>query len=202
MPIGVPKVAYRLPGDASPQWIDLYNCLYRERFLFLGSDLDDELANQLVAIMLFLSSEDESKRVFLYINSPGGSVTSGLSVYDAMNYIGAGVTTMCVGIAASMASFILTGGEKGHRIALPHSRVMIHQPESGSRGQSSRITRESEEVLRIRKRVAEIYSKHTGQPLTTIARDLDRDRFMSAHEAKEYGIVDQVAQQKRAVYQA
>ena len=129
MPIGVPKVAYRLPGEATPQWVDLYNRLYRERVLFLGSGLDDELANQLNGIMLYLSAEDASRSLFLYINSPGGSVTAGLSVFDIMNYVQASVTTIGIGFAASMASFILAGGERGSRIALPHCRVMIHQPQ-------------------------------------------------------------------------
>ena len=195
MPIGVPKVAYRLPGEPTPQWVDLYNRLYRERVLFLGSDLDDELANQLVGIMLYLSAEDESKRVFIYINSLGGSVTCGISVYDAMHHIEANVTTICVGIAASMASFILAGGEKGHRIALPHARIMIHQPQGGSQGQASEVTLEAEEVMRIRRQVGGIYAERTGQKLSTIAKDMDRDNFMSAQKAKEYGLVDQVAQQ-------
>lgn len=196
MPIGVPKVAYRLPGEPAPQWIDLYNRLYRERVLFLGSDLDDELANQLVGIMLYLSAEDESKRLFIYINSPGGSVTCGIAVYDAMHHVNASVTTICVGIAASMASFVLAGGEKGHRIALSHSRVMLHQPQGGSQGQASEVTSEAEEVMRIRRQVGQIYAERTGQSLSTIARDMDRDRFMSGREAKEYGLVDQVAQEK------
>jgi ATP-dependent Clp protease protease subunit len=194
MPLGVPKVAYRLPGESSPQWVDLYNRLYRERLLFLGSGLDDELANQLVAMMLYLNGEDSTKRLYLYINSPGGSVTCGISVYDAMNHVQAGVTTICVGIAASMASFILAGGEKGNRLALPHSRVMIHQPNSGSRGQASEVTLESAEVLRVRKQIGQIYTQQTGQNINTVARDMDRDRFMSAREAKNYGLVDQVAQ--------
>jgi ATP-dependent Clp protease protease subunit len=194
MPIGVPKVSYRLPGEPTPQWVDLYNRLYRSRVLFLGSDLDDELANQLVGIMLYLSAEDKSQRVFIYINSLGGSVTCGISVYDGMHHIEAGVTTICVGIAASMASFILAGGEKGHRIALPHSRVMIHQPQGGSQGQASEVTREAEEVARIRRQVGSIYAERTGQPLEVIAKDMDRDNFLSAREAKDYGLVDQVAQ--------
>ena len=136
MPIGVPKVAYRLPGEAVPQWVDLYNRLYRERVLFLGSGLDDELANQLNGIMLYLSAEDSNKRLFLYINSPGGSVTAGLSVFDIMNYVDASVTTIGIGFAASMASFILAGGERGSRIALPHCRIMIHQPQGGMEGQA------------------------------------------------------------------
>ena len=190
MPLGVPKVAYRISGDASPQWVDLYNRLYRERLLFLGDTLDDELANQLVALILYLNAEDPSKRLYLYINSPGGSVICGIAVVDAMNQVKAGVTTICIGIAASMASFILSGGESGSRIALPHSRVMIHQPRSGSQGQSSEITSETAEVVRIRKQIAEIYASRTGQSIQTVFRDMDRDRFMSAQEAKEYGLVD------------
>jgi ATP-dependent Clp protease protease subunit len=193
MPIGVPKVAYRLPGESAPQWVDLYNRLYRERVLFLGSGLDDELANQLNGIMLYLSAEDASKRLFLYINSPGGSVTAGLSVFDIMNYVEASVTTIGIGFAASMASFILAGGEKGSRLALPHCRVMIHQPQGGMEGQASEIVLEKEEIVRLRKVLGRIYADITGQSLPTIARDLDRDKYLSASEAKEYGIVDLVA---------
>ena len=137
MPIGVPKVPFRLPGEPSAQWVDLYNRLYRERVLFLCQELDDELANQLVGIMVFLTAEDNSKGLYIYINSPGGSVTSGIAVYDGMNYATIDITTICVGTAASMASFVLAGGEKGKRIALPHSRIMIHQPEGGNQGQAS-----------------------------------------------------------------
>lgn len=193
MPIGVPKVAYRLPGESAPQWVDLYNRLYRERVLFLGSGLDDELANQLNGIMLYLSAEDASKRLFLYINSPGGSVTAGLSVFDIMNYVEASVTTIGIGFAASMTSFILAGGEKGSRLALPHCRVMIHQPQGGMEGQASEIVLEKEEIVRLRKVLGRIYADITGQSLPTIARDLDRDKYLSASEAKEYGIVDLVA---------
>jgi ATP-dependent Clp protease protease subunit len=193
MPIGVPKVAYRLPGEPSPQWVDIYNRLYRERVLFVGQDLDDELSNQLVGIMLYLNAEDETKGLFLYINSPGGSVTSGIAVYDTMHHVQASVTTICVGIAASMASFVLAGGDIGKRIALPHSRIMIHQPEGGTRGQASEVLYEAQEVLRIRRQVGQIYAERTGQPLSVIAKDMDRDRFLSAKEAKEYGLVDQVA---------
>jgi ATP-dependent Clp protease protease subunit len=193
MPIGVPKVPYRLPGEPSAQWVDLYNRLYRERVLFLCQELDDELANQLIGIMLYLNAEEESKGLFLYINSPGGSVTCGIAVYDAMHYVQADVTTICVGTAASMASFILTGGDRGRRIALPHARLMIHQPEGGSQGQASEVVSESTEVLRIRRQVGRIYAERTGQPLSRISRDMDRDQFMSAREGKEYGLVDQVA---------
>ena len=193
MPLGVPKVPYRLTGDEYPQWVDLYNRLYRERVLFLCQDLDDELANQLIGIMLYLNAEDKSKEVFIYINSPGGSVTCGIGVFDAMNYLQSDVTTMCVGTAASMASCVLAGGTKGKRLALPHSRMMIHQPEGGSQGQASVVLSEAQEVLRIRKEVAQIYSERTGQTPDRISRDMNRDQFMSAREAKDYGLVDQIA---------
>lgn len=193
MPIGVPKVAYRLPGEAVPQWVDLYNRLYRERVLFLGSGLDDELANQLNGIMLYLSAEDSQKRLFMYINSPGGSVTAGLSVFDIMNYVRASVTTIGIGFAASMASFILAGGERGNRIALPHCRMMIHQPQGGMEGQSSEILLETDEIIRLRRLVGRLYVDLTGQNVDIVARDLDRDKFLSAREARAYGLVDLVA---------
>ena len=193
MPIGVPKVPFRLPGEPAAQWVDLYNRLYRERVLFLCQELDDELANQLIGIMLYLNAEEQNKGLYIYINSPGGSVTCGIAVYDAMNYIKSEVTTICVGTAASMASFILAGGDRGKRIALPHSRLMIHQPEGGSQGQASEVLSESEEVMRIRRQVGRIYAERTGQALSRISRDMDRDQFLSAREAKDYGLVDQVA---------
>ena len=147
MPIGVPKVPYRLPGDESAQWLDLYNRLYRERVLFLCQALDDELANQLIGIMLYLNAEESSKEVYVYINSPGGSVTCGVGVSDAMNYIKSDVTTMCVGTSASMASFVLTGGTRGKRLALPNSRIMIHQPEGGSQGQATIVLSDRKSVV-------------------------------------------------------
>ena len=190
MPIGVPKVPFRLPGEPAAQWVDLYNRLYRERVLFLCQDLDDELANQLIGIMLYLNAEEKSKDLYVYINSPGGSVTCGIAVYDIINYVNSDVITLCVGTAASMASFILSGGTRGKRIAFPHSRIMIHQPEGGSQGQASEVLYESEEVIRIRRQVGKIYANRTGQSLSQISRDMDRDQFMSAREAKEYGLVD------------
>lgn len=193
MPIGVPKVAFRLPGEESAQWVDLYNRLYRERVLFLCQDLNDELSNQLIGIMLYLNGEEETKGLFIYINSPGGSVTCGIGVYDTMNYVNADVTTICVGTASSMASFILAGGDKGQRIALPHARIMIHQPEGGSQGQASAVVFEATEIIRLRRQVGIIYAKRTGQSLNRIYNDMSRDQFMSAREAKEYGLVDQVA---------
>ncbi len=193
MPIGVPKVPFRMPGEYGAQWVDLYNRMYRERVLFFCQELDDEFANQLIGIMLYLNAEDANKPLYIYINSPGGSVTCGIAVYDTMNYIKCGVSTICVGTAASMASFVLAGGDKGNRIALPHARIMIHQPEGGSKGQASEVLSESEEVLRIRRQVGRIYAEKTGQPLSRISRDLDRDQFLSAKEAKEYGLIDKIA---------
>lgn len=193
MPIGVPKVAFRFPGEEYAQWVDLYNRLYRERVLFLCQDLDDELSNQLIGIMLYLNAEEESKGLFIYINSPGGSVTCGIGLYDTMNYVNADVTTICVGTASSMASFILAGGDKGKRIALPHARIMIHQPEGGSQGQASAVVFEATEIIRLRRQVGIIYAERTGQSLNRIYNDMSRDQFMSAREAKEYGLVDQVA---------
>jgi ATP-dependent Clp protease protease subunit len=192
MPIGVPRVGYRLPGDSSAQWVDLYNRLYRDRVLFLGSDLDDELSNQLVGIMTYLSIEDRERELFLYINSLGGTVTGGVAVFDVMQYITPTVTTICIGQAASMASFILAGGERGQRIALPHTRIMLHQPAGGSSGQSSEIGVETSEVARIRRRIGEMYVEITGQTFDIISRDLDRDHFMSARESAQYGVVDLV----------
>ena len=190
MPIGVPKVPFRLPGEPSAQWVDLYNRLYRERVLFLCQDLNDEISNQLIGVMLYLHGEKSSQDVYIYINSPGGSVTCGIAVYDIMNYIDIEVITLCVGTASSMASFILSGGALGKRMAFPHSRIMIHQPEGGSQGQGSEVISESEEVIRIRRQVARIYSTRTGQNLIQILQDMDRDKFMSAREAKQYGLVD------------
>ena len=193
MPIGVPKVPFRLPGEPSAQWVDLFIRLYRARLLSLWQDLDDEVSNQLIGIMLYLNAEEKLKDIYIFINSLGGSVTCGIAVYDVMNFVEANVSTICVGTAASMASFVLAGGEKGKRIALPHARIMIHQPEGGGQGQASEVLSESEEVIRLRKQVGKIYSEKTSQSLTRISKDMDRDQFMSSKEAKDYGIVDQVA---------
>lgn len=192
MPIGVPRVPFRLPGEPTAQWVDLYNRLYRERLLFLCQDLEDELANQLIGVMLYLNAEEKLKDLYIYINSPGGSVTCGIAVFDIINYINSDVITLCVGTAASMASFILMGGTRGKRIAFPHSRIMIHQPEGGSQGQASEVLSESDEVIRIRHQVGKIYAERTGQSLSQVSRDMDRDQFMSAREAKDYGLVDHI----------
>ena len=193
MPIGVPKVEYRLPGESEADWIDLYNCLYRERMLFLCQDLGDEVANQLISLMLYLNAEDPSQAFFMYINSLGGSVTCGIGIYDIMRYLESGITTICMGTASSMASFVLAGGTYGRRLSLPHGRIMIHQPEGGSDGQASEILSESTEVNRIRKQIGLIYATRTQQSIERIACDLDRDQFMSAEEARAYGLIDYIA---------
>ncbi|BAZ03799.1 ATP-dependent Clp protease proteolytic subunit [Calothrix sp. NIES-3974] len=196
MPIGVPKVPYRMPGEQYTQWVDIYNRLYRDRIIFLPRDVDDEIANQIVAVMLYLDSEEPGKDIFLYINSPGGMVTSGLMIYDTMQHIKSDVVTICVGLAASMGSFLLAGGTKGKRLALPHSRIMIHQPSGGTRGQASDIEIEAREIIRIRHQLNSIYAQNTGQPLEKIEKDMDRDFFMSAQEAKEYGLIDKVIEER------
>lgn len=192
MPIGIPKVPYRLPGGSYEQWIDLEDRLFRERIIFLTEEVDDGIANAIVAYLLYLDSDDQTKPIYLYINSPGGSVTAGMAIYDTMQYIKSEVITICMGLAASMGSFLLMAGTKGKRMALPHSRIMIHQPSGGTRGQATDIQIEAKEILRIRRQLNEIYAQRTGQPLEKIERDMDRDFFMSAQEAKEYGLIDKV----------
>mmetsp|Transcript_35427 Transcript_35427/g.63831 ORF Transcript_35427/g.63831 Transcript_35427/m.63831 type:complete len:259 (+) Transcript_35427:83-859(+) len=192
MPIGVPKVAYRVPGGQGAEWVDIYNRLYRERIVFLGSEIDDELANQIIGVMLYLDEEDSTKPIYLYINSPGGSVLSGLAIFDAMQLIKSEVITINLGLAASMASFILSAGSKGKRLALPSSRIMIHQPMGGARGQAQDIKVEAAQIMRIRDNLVKMYSMFSGQTTDQITKDLDRDNFMSAQEALEYGLIDRV----------
>lgn len=197
MPIGVPKVAYRVPGSSSADWVDIYNRLYRERIIFLGQEIDDELANQIIGVLLYLDQEDNTKPIYLYINCPGGSVIAGLAIYDCMNHIGSEVVTINVGLAASMASFILAGGSKGKRLALPSSRTMIHQPMGGAQGQAEDIKVEAAQIMRIRDNIVKMYSMQTGQTQEQITADLDRDNFMSAQAALEYGLVDRVVEMPR-----
>jgi ATP-dependent Clp protease protease subunit len=192
MPIGIPSVPYKLPGSNAEQWIQIYERLFRERIMFLSEEVDDGIANQLVAYLLYLDSEDSSKPIFLYINSPGGSVTAGMAIFDTMQHIKSEVVTICVGLAASMGSFLLMAGTKGRRLSLPHSRIMIHQPSGGTRGQATDIEIEAREIVRLRSQLNGIYAKNTGQTLERIEKDMDRDFFMSPHEAKEYGLIDQV----------
>jgi len=193
MPIGTPSVPYRLPGSQYERWVDIYTRLGVERILFLGSEVNDAVANALVAQMLYLDSEDNSKPIYLYINSPGGSVTAGLAIYDTIQYVKSDVVTICVGLAASMGAFLLGAGTKGKRLALPHSRIMIHQPLGGtSQRQASDIEIEAREILRIKDMLNQSMADMTGQELTKIEKDTDRDYFMSAAEAVEYGLIDRV----------
>ncbi|MEG4031103.1 MULTISPECIES: ATP-dependent Clp protease proteolytic subunit [unclassified Microcoleus] len=196
MPIGVPKVPYKMPGGYDTQWINIYDRLYRERIIFLGRDVDDEIANQIIAVMLYLDSEDSGKDIILYINSPGGMVSAGMAIFDTMQHIKSDVVTICVGLAASMGSFLLAAGAKGKRLALPHSRIMIHQPSGGTRGQATDIQIEAKEILRLRHELNNIYAKNTGKPIEKIEKDMDRDYFMSAEEAKEYGLIDRVIEER------
>ena len=193
MPIGTPSVPYRLPGSQYERWVDIYTRLGVERILFLGSEVNDAVANALVAQMLYLDSEDSSKPIYLYINSPGGSVTAGLAIYDTMQYVKSDVVTICVGLAASMGAFLLAAGSKSKRLALPHSRIMIHQPLGGtSQRQASDIEIEAKEILRIKDMLNHAMAEMTGQPFDKIEKDTDRDYFLSAAEAMEYGLIDRV----------
>lgn len=171
---------------------DIYSRLLADRIVFLSSPIDDEVANLVIAQLLFLAAEDPEKDIHLYINSPGGSVTAGMGIYDTMQYISPDVSTICVGMAASMGSLLLTAGAPGKRFALPNSEVMIHQPLGGVRGQASDIKIHTDWIIQTRDNLNQIYVERTGQPLEKIQRDTDRDFFMSAEEAKNYGIIDQV----------
>ena len=171
---------------------DIYSRLLRDRIIFIGSSITDEVSNLIIAQLLFLQSEDAKKPISLYINSPGGSVTAGLAMYDTMQFLRCDVHTYCVGQAASMAAVLMAAGAKGKRFSLPNSRIMIHQPWGGVQGQASDISIQAKEILRLRDNLNLILSRHTGKPLETIVRDTDRDFFMSAEEAKAYGLVDEV----------
>ena len=171
---------------------DIYSRLLKERIVFLGTAVNDHVANVVVAQLLFLAAEDAEKDIHLYINSPGGSVSAGLAIYDTMQYIKPKVSTICVGMAASMGALLLTAGAPGKRISLPNSRIMIHQPSGGAYGQASEIEIQAKEILLMRERLNEILAHHTGKPVEQISKDTDRDYFMSAREAMEYGLVDEV----------
>jgi ATP-dependent Clp protease protease subunit len=171
---------------------DIYSRLLKDRIIFLGAPIDDVFANLVIAQLLFLEAEDPEKDINLYVNSPGGSVTAGLGIYDTMQYVKPPINTICLGQAASMGAFLLTAGTKGKRFALPNARVMIHQPMGGFQGQATEIDIHAREILKIRERLNEIMAKHTGQPLEKIALDTERDYFMSAEEAKRYGLIDEV----------
>jgi ATP-dependent Clp protease protease subunit len=175
---------------------DIYSRLLKDRLVFAVGPVEDHMANLIVAQLLFLESENADKDIHLYINSPGGSVTAGLSIYDTMQFVNCSVSTICVGQAASMGALLLAGGTNGKRYALPHSRIMVHQPSAGYQGQATDISIHATEVLELKKRLNQIMSKHTGQPLEKIEQDLERDRFLSSEAAIEYGLVDTVLAQR------
>ena len=171
---------------------DIFSRLLKDRIIFLGEEVTDVSANLIVSQLLFLESEDPGKDISLYINSPGGSVTAGMAIYDMMNYIKCDVSTICMGMAASMGAFLLAGGTRGKRMALPNSTIMIHQPSGGAQGQATEINIVAEQILKTRQRLNEILAANTGKPLEIIAQDTERDNYMTAQEAKEYGLVDKV----------
>ncbi|OYD08167.1 ATP-dependent Clp endopeptidase proteolytic subunit ClpP [Paludifilum halophilum] len=171
---------------------DIYSRLLKDRIVFLGSEINDAVANTIIAQLLFLQTEDPKKDIQLYINSPGGSISSGFAIYDTMQHVKCDIQTICVGMAASMGAFLLSSGTKGKRLALPNSEVMIHQPLGGAQGQASDIEISANRILRLKDRINRLLSEQTGQPLKKIQQDTDRDRFMDAEEAKEYGLIDNI----------
>ncbi len=176
---------------------DIYSRLLKDRIIFLGGEVDDDTANIIVAQMLFLEADDPDKDIFLYINSPGGSVSAGMAIYDTMQYIKCEVSTICVGLAASMGAFLLTAGAKGKRRALPNAEIMIHQPSGGARGQATDMNIQVEQILRIKKRLNAILAERTGQPVEKIAADTERDNYLTAAEAKDYGLIDEIIEPRR-----
>jgi ATP-dependent Clp protease protease subunit len=176
---------------------DIWSRLLKDRIIFLGGPIDDDTANLVIAQMLFLEAEDPDKDIFLYINSPGGSVSAGLAIYDTMQYLKCECATICVGLAASMGAFLLAAGAKGKRKALPHAEIMIHQPLGGARGQATDIQIHAEQILRIKKTMNELLAQNTGKPLKTIEKDTDRDHFMTAEQAKDYGLIDEIIAPRR-----
>jgi ATP-dependent Clp protease protease subunit len=176
---------------------DIYSRLLKDRIVFLGESIDDHISSLVIAQMLFLEAEDPDKDIYLYINSPGGVVTSGLAIYDTMQYIKPDVATICIGQAASMGSLLLAAGAKGKRSALPNSRIMIHQPAGGFQGQASDIEIQAKEIIKIKQRLNEIYARHTGKDVKKVEKDVDRDYFMSPQEAMEYGLIDKVIERSK-----
>ncbi|KUK14015.1 MAG: ATP-dependent Clp protease, protease subunit [bacterium] len=176
---------------------DIYSRLLKDRIIFIGEPIDDNVANIVVAQLLFLEAEDPKKDIFIYINSPGGLVTAGLAIYDTMQYIKADICTICIGQAASMAAVLLAAGTKGKRYALPHARIMLHQPLGGAQGQATDINIQAKEIMRLRGLINDILVKHTGQSLERIEKDTDRDFYMTAEDAKEYGIIDEVITRRK-----
>jgi ATP-dependent Clp protease protease subunit len=181
---------------------DIYSRLLKERIIFVSGPVDDAIATLVTAQLLFLEAENPKKEIAMYINSPGGLVTAGMAIYDTMQYIRPAVATLCIGQAASAASLLLCAGEKGQRFALPNSRVMLHQPSGGAQGQATDIARHAQEILKLKRRLNEIYARHTGQPIEAIEKALDRDYFLTAEEAKAFGIIDQVFTKRPAALDA
>jgi ATP-dependent Clp protease protease subunit len=194
-PLSVPPIVAQ-GGGFDPQ-SEVYNRLLRNRIVFLGSEVNDTIANLITAQLLYLEGEDSEKDVWLYINSPGGSVTAGMAIYDTMQLITPEVGTICMGLAASMGQFLLCAGAKGKRFALPHARVMMHQPSGGFQGQASDIQIQAEQILYVKKIMAQRIAEHTGQPVEQIEADSERDRWFTAEEAKAYGIIDEVASRRQ-----
>ena len=192
--LSTPQLSTALADDDSSDHgrFDVYNRLLKDRIVFLGTDVNDDVANFIIAQMLFLEAQDPEKPIWLYINSPGGSVTSGMAIYDTMQFVGPEVGTICMGLGASMGQFLLCAGAPGKRFALPHARIMMHQPLGGVRGQASDIAIQAEQMAYTKKMLQERIAEHTGQPVETIEADSDRDRWFTAEEAQEYGIIDQV----------
>ncbi len=186
-------------SDRGERAYDIYSRLLKERIVFVGTPITDEISNLIIAQLIFLDGEDPGKEISLYINSPGGVVTAGLAIYDTMQYIKSPVTSICVGQAASMAAVLLAAGIKGKRFALPNSRVLIHQPMGGVEGQATDIDIHAKEIIKIRERINNILAKHTGQNIKKIAKDTDRDFYMSAEEAKEYGIIDEIIVSRKEI---
>lgn len=198
MPIGIPRVPFKFPGEPYTQWINIYERLALERIVFMSGEVTDGMANAIIARLLYMDSDDPTKDIFIYINSPGGSVTAGLAIYDTMQHIKANVVTICVGMAASMGSFLLAAGTKGKRLALPNARILIHQPLGGAQGQATDIEIEAKQILKMRQQLNEMLASRTGQPIEKIQKDTDRDYWMSADEAKEYGLIDRVIEERQA----
>ena len=176
---------------------DIYSRLLKDRIIFLGGEIDDDVAIVIVAQMLFLEMEDPDADIQLYINSPGGVITSGMAIYDTMRYLKCEVSTLCIGMAASMGAFLLSAGAKGKRKALPHAEIMIHQPSGGARGQATDIEIQAEQILRVKKTMNQLLADHTGQPLRTIERDVERDHYMTADQALKYGLIDEIIAPRR-----
>ncbi|KAL4188045.1 hypothetical protein AMTRI_Chr09g42180 [Amborella trichopoda] len=197
MPIGTPRVPYRTPGEGTWQWVDLWNALYRERVIFIGQHIDEEFSNQILATMLYLDSMDSSKKMYLYINGPGGDLTPSMSIYDTMQSLQSPIGTQCVGYAYNLAAFLLAAGDKGSRLAMPLSRMALQSPAGAARGQADDIKNEADELLRIRDYLFHELSLKTGQPIEKINKDLSRMKRFTSQEALEYGLIDRILRPPR-----